>query len=92
MTAAPSSSGSTSSPPPATSPTSSPPLCVFVRRDGRLDVASIHPGTDPATLQEATGFPVTVGPETPLTPPPSPAELALLAEIDPGRVIDSEFR
>lgn len=68
------------------------PLCVFARRDGRLDVESIHPGTDPATVREATGFPVTVGPDTPVTPPPSPAELALLAEIDPERVIDSEFR
>ena len=67
------------------------PLCVFVRRDGRLAVESIHPGVAPGDLVAATGFPVAVGPETPVTPPPTQRELALLAEIDPHRVSESEF-
>ena len=67
------------------------PLCVFARRDGRLAVESIHPGVSPDALRAATGFPVEVGPETPVTPPPTQQELMLLAEIDPERVTDSEF-
>ena len=38
------------------------PLCVFMRRDGRLEVESIHPGVTPETFRQATGFPVDVGP------------------------------
>jgi len=67
------------------------PLCVFVRRDGRLAVESLHPEVSPAALRAATGFPIEVGPETPTTPPPTARELALLAEIDPERVTASEF-
>src|SRR5690606_10490969 len=32
------------------------PLCVFVRRDGRLVVESVHPGVTPEYLREQTGF------------------------------------
>jgi glutaconate CoA-transferase subunit B len=67
------------------------PLCIFTQRDGRLTVESIHSGVMPETLRAATGFPVDVGPETPVTPPPTEDELRLLAEIDPERVTDSEF-
>ena len=67
------------------------PLCVFARHDGRLVVDSIHPGVSPETLRLATGFPVDVGDETTVTPVPTARELALLAETDPERVIDSEF-
>jgi glutaconate CoA-transferase subunit B len=67
------------------------PLCVFRRRAGRLEVESIHPGVSPADLVAATGFPIGVGGDTPITPPPTARELALLQEIDPARVSDSEF-
>ncbi len=67
------------------------PLCVFVRRDGRLVVESIHPGVTPEHLREQTGFAVEVDDATPVTPVPTAAELAALAEIDPERVIESEF-
>ncbi len=67
------------------------PLCVFARRGGRLQVESIHPGVSPDDLRAATGFPLDVDPDTPMTPPPTPEELALLAGIDPQRVTDSEF-
>jgi glutaconate CoA-transferase subunit B len=66
-------------------------LCVFVRRDGRLEVESIHPGVAPAELRAQTGFPITVDSTTPVTPAPTPAELAALAAIDPDSVIESEF-
>lgn len=67
------------------------PLCVFARRDGWLVVESIHPGVRLDDLLAATGFPIEIGPTTPVTPPPTAQELALLAEIDPERVSASEF-
>lgn len=68
------------------------PLCLFERGDdGRLAVASIHPGVSPEEVQARTGFAVEVGPDTPITPAPTAAELALLAQIDPGSVRASEF-
>jgi glutaconate CoA-transferase, subunit B len=67
------------------------PLGIFVREHGQLAVESLHPGVTPDTFREATGFPVTVGPETPVTPLPSPEELAALRAIDPDGVARSEF-
>jgi len=67
------------------------PLCLFARHEGRLTVASIHPGISPAAVRAATGFPVEVGPHTPITPLPSDQELAALAAIDPSRIRESEF-
>jgi glutaconate CoA-transferase, subunit B len=68
------------------------PLCVFVRRDdGLLHVESIHPGITPEHLRNSTGFPIEVDATTPITPPPTARELALLVEIDPERVSGSEF-
>ncbi|MGI9253143.1 MAG: 3-oxoadipate--succinyl-CoA transferase, partial [Thermomicrobiales bacterium] len=67
------------------------PLCVFQRVDGRLAVESIHPGVTPEQLRAATGFPIDVGPDTPVTRPPTPEDLAVLREIDPQRIMASEF-
>jgi glutaconate CoA-transferase subunit B len=67
------------------------PLGVFVMRDGRLDVESLHPGVTPEAFRAATGFPVNVGPETPRTPLPTAEELAALRAIDPDGVARSEF-
>lgn len=67
------------------------PLGVFVRREGRLRVESLHPGVTPEAFREATGFPVEVGPDTPVTPPPTPEELAALRALDPEGVVRSEF-
>jgi glutaconate CoA-transferase subunit B len=67
------------------------PLCVFVRRDGRLVVESIHPCVTPERLREQTGFAVAASAATPVTPAPTPVELACLAAIDPERVIETEF-
>jgi glutaconate CoA-transferase subunit B len=68
------------------------PLCLFGRQpEGDLDVASIHPGITPDQLRAATGFPITVGPETPVTPLPSAEELAVLERLDPDGVRSAEF-
>jgi glutaconate CoA-transferase subunit B len=68
------------------------PLCVFVRRDGNLVIESIHPGVSPNEVAANTGFAIAAGADTPRTPFPSVRERALLARIDPGRVIESEFK
>ncbi len=67
------------------------PLCVLRRQDGILDVESIHPFSRPEAVVAATDFPVTAGPGTPLTPPPTADELALLREIDPAGVVAAEL-
>ena len=68
------------------------PLCLFRRNEeGRLDVHSIHPGVTPEQVIQATGFAVTVGQETPVTPAPSAAELEALNRIDPTNIRASEF-
>lgn len=68
------------------------PLCRFVRGpDGLLRVGSVHPGVNPETVVEQTGFPVEVSPETPVTAPPTVQELALLERIDPEQVRAAEF-
>jgi glutaconate CoA-transferase subunit B len=67
------------------------PLGVFVRRDGRLVVESLHPGVTPEGFKAATSFALDIGPETPLTPPPTTEELAALRAIDPAGVARSEF-
>jgi glutaconate CoA-transferase subunit B len=67
------------------------PLGIFIRRNGRLEVESLHPGVTPAAFQEATGFAVAVGPRTAVTPPPSEVELAVLRTVDPEEVARSEF-
>lgn len=68
------------------------PLCLFERGgDGRLQVASIHPGVSPEELCRQTGFAIHAGPETPVTPAPGAADLELLQRIDPGNVRAAEF-
>jgi glutaconate CoA-transferase subunit B len=67
------------------------PLCVLQCVDGLLDVESIHPFSCPEVVIRATGFPVTAGPETPVTPAPTDKELAALGEIDPTGVVAAEF-
>lgn len=62
------------------------PLCVFRKDAGRLVIESIHPGVSPQTLREQTGFAVDVTDDTPVTPPPTEAELTALAAIDPEGV------
>jgi glutaconate CoA-transferase subunit B len=67
------------------------PLCVLRRADGLLHVESVHPCSSPDAVRAATGFPVTVGPDTPVTPAPTDEELAALQGIDPAGVVASEL-
>ena len=59
-----------------------------VRSDGprRAFVSSIHPGVEPATVVERTGFDVAVPDGVARTPAPDDRTLALLRAMDPGGV------
>ena len=61
------------------------------RRDGLLDIESVHPFSNPEEIQVGTGFPVTVSADTPVTPAPTAEELAALRAIDPTGVVGAEL-
>lgn len=65
------------------------PLCVFRGGSGDLRLESIHSGVTFDQLQQATAWPMEPAAETPA---PTEAELQALAEVDPERVRDVEFR
>jgi glutaconate CoA-transferase subunit B len=67
------------------------PLCVFQRVNGRLMVESIHPFSSSDEVRAATEFPVTVGPATPVTLPPTADELAAIKALDPTGIVAAEF-
>jgi len=67
------------------------PLCIFVKRDGRLHVESIHPYSSAEEVRRQTGFAVETD-GAPMTPAPTAEELTMLAEIDPQRVRLIEFK
>lgn len=67
------------------------PLCIFMKRDGRLHLESIHPYSSAQEVREQTGFAVeTEG--VPFTPEPTAEEVAALHVIDPTRVRLVEFK
>lgn len=67
------------------------PLCHFTMYEGEMLLKSIHPYTDIETIAGSTGFPIRyIKMES--TPPPSPAEMAALREVDPGDLRNIEFR
>jgi glutaconate CoA-transferase subunit B len=68
------------------------PLCVFRRVDGLLAVETLHAGSTPDEVHARTGWPVDVGPETPVTPPPTDEERAALRAVDPEGVVAAELR
>ena len=51
---------------------------VFLIRDGRLSVASLHPGVTAAEVIEKTGFAIDVPDDVPVTRDPTAAELAVM--------------
>ncbi|MCW5881893.1 MAG: CoA-transferase [Anaerolineae bacterium] len=67
------------------------PLCVFRRVEGRLQVEQLFPYTAADAVRAATGFPLDADDTTPVAPPPSEAELAALAAIDPDQIRLIEF-
>jgi glutaconate CoA-transferase subunit B len=60
-------------------------LCMmdFAGPDHQLRLLSLHPGVTAAQVQEATGFPLNIPAEVPVTADPTPAQLALLQRLDP---------
>lgn len=60
-------------------------LCVmdFGGPGRQVRLVSLHPGVTAGQVQEATGFPIHVPADVPVTPDPTPAQLALLARFDP---------
>ena len=60
-------------------------LCVmdFGGPEHQARLLSLHPGVTVAQVQEATGFPLSIPAQVPLTPAPTEAQLDLLARLDP---------
>ena len=58
------------------------PFAVFVKREGRLALASWHPDVSLDTVRERTGFTFDADSAGP-TPPPTPSEAEALATLDP---------
>jgi glutaconate CoA-transferase subunit B len=62
----------------------SPLACLRIGTAGRFEVASLHPGVDPADLREKTGFELCVPDDPPRTEPPDAETVALLRKaVDP---------
>jgi acyl CoA:acetate/3-ketoacid CoA transferase beta subunit len=58
-----------------------------------MRLRSVHPGVPVADVVAATGFPLAVPDEVPVTRAPSAAELALIrTRLDPGGARDAELR
>jgi glutaconate CoA-transferase subunit B len=60
-------------------------LCVldFGGPAHQVRLVSLHPGVTVAQVQEATGFPLVLPETIAETPAPTPAQMALLARLDP---------
>ena len=65
------------------------PLCTmgFDSHSRRARLRTVHPGVTVAQVQAATGFDLGAEAAVPETTPPSEEELALLREIDTGRLL-----
>jgi acyl CoA:acetate/3-ketoacid CoA transferase beta subunit len=65
----------------------------FATPDRSMRLRSVHPGVTVAEVEAATGFPLAIPPDVPVTREPSPAELALLRErLDPAGLREKEIR
>jgi glutaconate CoA-transferase, subunit B len=58
-------------------------LGVFDLSQGDVRAVSLHPGVSAADVRSATGFPITLAPAIPATPPPTVDELAHIRRADP---------
>ena len=67
------------------------PLCLFRRRDARLEVESIFPTSSAEEILAQTGFPLEIEHSVPVLPEPTDQELQLLQDIDPHNVRSAEF-
>ncbi|HEU5476117.1 MAG TPA: CoA-transferase [Actinophytocola sp.] len=57
----------------------------FATPDRTMRLVSVHPGVTPEEVLTQTGFPLHIG-EITTTRAPTPAELRVLAELDPGEL------
>jgi len=58
--------------------------CLRIGDDGRFELATLHPGVEPATLVERTGFALDVPADPPRTDLPDPEALVVLrTAVDP---------
>jgi acyl CoA:acetate/3-ketoacid CoA transferase beta subunit len=65
----------------------------FATGDHAMRLRSAHPGVSTGDVTAATGFPLVIPGEVPLTRSPTPAELALIRDVlDPGGLRDGELR
>jgi len=67
------------------------PLCVFRKQGDGFVLEGLMPGAAIETVRQQTGFAFASADPAPMLPPPSAAELAALAEVDPERVREVEF-
>lgn len=65
------------------------PLCVFEKRNGKLELSLLYPGVSYEEVAENTGFPI--GKDYKVMEDLTDAERTWLERIDPRRVRDSEF-
>lgn len=65
------------------------PLCVFEKREGKLELSLLYPGTTYEEVVENTGFPI--GDNYRSMEDLTDEECQCLERIDPERVRDSEF-
>jgi acyl CoA:acetate/3-ketoacid CoA transferase beta subunit len=64
----------------------------FATPDGSMRLRSVHPGSAVKEIKAATGFPLTVPSDAPVTPPPTPRELELIrTRLDPAGLRDAEL-
>ena len=68
-------------------------LCVmdFGGPGHQARLRSLHPGIGVEQVQDNTGFPLLLPDPVPLTAAPTPAQLALIAELDPHRQRDRQI-
>jgi hypothetical protein len=63
----------------------------FAGPDHAMRIASVHPGVDVEQVEAATGFPLVVPDDVPVTREPTDEELKLLREVlDPKGIRDKE--
>ena len=64
----------------------------FATPDHSMRLRSVHPGVPVSDVRAATGFPLAIPDEVPVTRLPAPDELALIrGRLDPGGRRDQEL-
>jgi len=69
-------------------------LCVmdFGGPDHQMRLRSLHPGVSVEQVQQNTGFELCIPAEVPVTPAPTPEQLAIIVEMDPHNLRAREIK